>query len=140
MQIEAGGKTWIVEERELAHGLSYGSERFFGVSFRNAEYDSDVLQVRWVMKPDELTPRIARELFDIAGIRLWRDFRDGQLYRVNLETRVPSPGDGGSQRALETVRFQWEDGTVEAPWTLDKPLGFASDGELMELLDHARSS
>ena len=36
--------------------------------------------------------------------------------------------------------FQWEDGTVETPWTMEKPLGFASDGELMELLDHARSN
>ena len=139
MQIEAGGKTWIVEERELASGLTWGSERFFGVSFRNAEYDSDILQVRWVMKPDVLTPRIARELFDMAGIRTWKDPRDDHVYRVSLETRVRAPSDRSSH-ALETVRFQSEGGTAEAPWTLSKPLGFASDGDLVHLLDLARSS
>jgi len=139
MQIEAGGKTWIVEERELASGLSHGSQRFFGVSFRNAEYDSDILQVRWVMKPDVLTPRIARDLFDIAGIRTWTDPRDGHEYRLHLETRPPAAADS-SQRALETLRFQSQEGTAETPWTLAKPLGFASDQELTRLLDRARSS
>jgi hypothetical protein len=38
---------------------------------------------------------------------------------------------------LETIRFQSQDTIAEAPWTLDKPLGCASDAELMKLLDDA---
>jgi len=136
MRIDAGGKTWIVEERELGSGAVAGSERFFGVTFRDADLGADVLQVRWVMRPDRLTPRVARELFEMAGIRLWRDARDGSLYRVSLE----GAGAASSHATtLETARFQSPDGSVEAPWTLAKPLGCASDGELMELLDLARA-
>ena len=140
MQIEAGGKTWIVEEREISNGLSQGTGRFLGLSFRNTEYESDELQVRWVLKPDVLTAHIARELFHMVGMRKWRDARDGHSYSVHLETRPPESARRSSLRALETIRFQSRRGTVEAPWTLEKPLGLADDREIMDLLDQARSS
>jgi hypothetical protein len=53
-----------------------------------------------------------------------------------METRTTF-SDGAGPTALEAVRFQSEDAAVEAPWTLGKPLGWASDDELMALLDHA---
>lgn len=139
MRIEAAGKTWIVEERELARGVEAGEGRFYGVTFRNETSDDDVLQVRWVLRPGRLTPHDARDLFDRAGQRLWRDRRDGRVYRVYLETAgadlSPRPGGPG---LVESVCFQAEDGTVCTAWSLDRGLGFATDDQLTSLLDAAR--
>jgi hypothetical protein len=137
VRIEAAGKTWIVEERELARASWAGNDRFSGVTFRNADYDADELQVRWVLRPERLTPSLARELFEIAGLRLWRDPRDLSTYRLHLESNTMPPRKSGRPTPLETIRFQSQDITAEAPWTLDKPLGCASDAELMKLLDEA---
>jgi hypothetical protein len=137
VRIEAGGKTWIVEQRELARASWAGNDRFSGVTFRNADYDAEGLQVRWVLRPERLTPSLARELFEIAGVRLWRDPRDLSAYRLHLESNTAHSGRVGRPMPLETIRFQSQDTIAEAPWTLDKPLGCASDAELMKLLDDA---
>jgi hypothetical protein len=136
VRIEAAGKTWIVEEQELEHGLGSGRDRLSGVTFRNADHDPDQLHVRWVLTPDRLTPRLAKELFEIAAVRQWQDPRDDRPYELYLETHTTS-SDGTGPTALEAVRFLSEGVVVEAPWTLGKPLGWASDDELMALLDDA---
>jgi hypothetical protein len=136
VRIEAAGKTWIVEERELERGFASGGDRFSGVTFRNADHDPDQLYVRWVRSPAQLTPRLAKELFEIAAVRQWQDPRDARPYRLHLESHTAS-SDGAGPAALEAVRFQSEGAAIEAPWTLGKPLGWASDDELMALLDHA---
>jgi hypothetical protein len=137
VRIEAAGKTWIVEEQELELGLWSGRDRFSGVTFRNVEHHRDQLHVRWVLTPDRLTPRLARELFEIAAERLWQDPRDARPYQLHLETHTAPAADAGPT-SLETVRFQSDGGAVEAPWTLGKSLGSASDDELIALLDGAR--
>lgn len=140
MRIEAAGKTWIVEARELAPGMGVGQDRFYGVTFRNQSKLDDVVQVRWVLKPARMTPHVARELFDLAGLRLWRDPRDGQVHRVHLETEGPAPAAAADEgwEANHSICFQSRRGTVGARWTLGKSLGSASDGELIDLLDRAR--
>lgn len=140
MRIDAAGKTWIVEARELAAGQGVGQERFYGVTFRNQAKLDDVVQVRWVLKPARMTAHVARELFDLAGLRLWRDPRDGQVHRVHLETEGPGPAvtRGEGHAATHSVCFQSRRGTVGIRWTLGKSLGSASDGELIALLDQAR--
>jgi hypothetical protein len=137
VRIEAAGKTWIVEERELARASWAGSNRFSGVTFRNADYDADELQVRWVLRPERLTPSLARELFEIAGVRLWRDPRDLSTYRLHLESNTMPPRKSGRPAPLETIRFESQEAAVETGWTLGKPLGCASDAELVKLLDEA---
>lgn len=136
MRIEAAGKTWIVEEQVLARASWVGGDRFSGVTFRDADTGADELQVRWVLRPDRLTPRLARELFEIAGVRIWRDPRDGREYRLQLESNPFAP-IGGGPAALETIRFESKDFSGETAWTLSMPLGCASDAELMRLLDRA---
>ena len=136
MRIEAAGKTWIVEEQVLARASWADADRFSGVTFRNADTSADELQVRWVLRPDRLTPSLARELFEIAGVRTWRDPRDGRTYELQLESNTFAPSDGGPV-ALETVRFDSQGFSGEAPWTLSMPLGWATDQELMRLLDRA---
>lgn len=138
MRIEAAGKTWIVEERELAPGIAVAPERFFGVTFRRDGHDEDIVQVRWVIKPERLTSREARELFEVAPVRLWRDPRDGAVYRVSLES---SAGDGGDGAPVgETLTFQAENGSVSTEYGVAHPLSFATDAELVELLDRARGA
>lgn len=138
MRIEAAGKTWIVEERELAPGVGTGGT-FYGITFRNPGRDTDILQVRWVLKPRRMTSRVARELFDMAGVRLWRDGRDGEMYRIYLESVGPEPVPGAPAPLLQSVCFQSSRGTVTARWPANLGLGFASDQELTELLDRART-
>lgn len=135
MRIEAAGKTWIVEERELAPGITVAPGRFFGVTFRREGYDEDIVQVRWVIKPQPLTSREARELFEVAPVRLWRDPRDGTVYRITLETAAEGDGDG----VADIVSFQAADGSVSAEWPVGRPLSFADDAELARLLDGARA-
>ncbi|MBW3534137.1 MAG: hypothetical protein KY453_02795 [Gemmatimonadetes bacterium] len=137
MRIEAAGKTWIVEERELAPGITVAPGRFFGVTFRREGHDEDIVQVRWVIKPTPLTSREARELFEVAPVRLWRDPRDGAVYRLSLESSAADGGDGGA--VTETLTFQTEEGSVSTAYRAGHPLSFASDSELVELLDRART-
>lgn len=134
MRIEAAGKTWIVEERELAPGITVVPGRFFGVTFRREGHDEDIVQVRWVVKPRPLTSREARELFEVAPVRLWRDPRDGAVYRITLETGA----EGDGEEVGEAVSFQSQDGSVTTSYTAGHPLSFASDSELAGLLDRAR--
>jgi hypothetical protein len=136
--IEAAGKTWIVEEQELARSAWSGEERFAGVTFRNTDYAAEELYVRWVLRPERLTMRLAEELFEIAGQRAWRDPRAARLYRLHLEANTGASARAGAPAPLEAIRFEWEEGAVEAPWTLGKPLGWATDNELTRLLDQAR--
>lgn len=136
MRIEAAGKTWIVEEEELSRASWGGGGRFSGVRFKSASDEPDELQVSWVLTPERLTPRIARELFEIAGVRLWRDPRNSRSYRLAVESNAARPRRG-RPAALEILRFESADLTVEAPWTLDRPLGCATDADLMRLLDEA---
>lgn len=136
MRIEAAGKTWIVEERELPGGFGSGRDRFYGFTFRNAASAREELHVRWARRPERLTPRVARELFEIAGVRSWEDPRDSRPYRLRLETAAGPPGVPRPV-PVEVVRFERNGGGVQAAWTLGKPLGCASDSELMELLDRA---
>jgi hypothetical protein len=138
MLIEAAGKTWIVEEQDLASSLWAGGDRTSGVTFRNLVYASEKLHVRWVLRPARLTPRLARELFGIAGVRSWRDPRDSRLYELRLEACSTVSGCDDSPAPLEVIRFRSDSGRTEAPWTLAKPLGWATDQELMSLLDRAR--
>jgi hypothetical protein len=138
VQIEAAGKTWIVEEQELERGFGSGWDRLSGVTFQNADREPDRLFVRWVLTPERLTPRLAQELFELAAVRLWQDPRDARPYQLHLETQTAPPARGGA--LLEAIRFESEDGEAEAPWTLGKPLGWASDAELMDLLDRALES
>ena len=136
MRIEAAGKTWIVEEQALGRGNVSGLDRVSGVTFRNANHEPDQLHVRWVLTPEHLTPSLARELFELAAVRNWQDPRDARPYQLDLETQ-PGTGADGAPTALEAVRFQSGEAVIEAPWTLDKPLGCASDAELIALLDGA---
>ena len=139
MLIQAAGKTWIVEEQELTRSLWAGGDRFSGVTFRNLDYSTDELYVRWVLRPERLTPRIAQELFEIAGVRVWKDPRDARVYELQLDANVSLP-PGSAERcasSLEVVRFRSPDDEAEAPWTCGKPLGWATDAELMSLRDRA---
>jgi hypothetical protein len=134
--IEAAGKTWIVEEQPLAWDHSTGGGSVSGVIFRNRDYDSDELHVRWVLTPPRLTRRLAEELFEIAAVRSWRDPRDARLYELRIEagsTSVPP----GSATPLAVLRFDSGGRAVETPWTLAKALGWATDQELTCLLDRA---
>jgi hypothetical protein len=136
--IEAAGKTWIVEEQDLTRTFWASGERLSGVTFRSLDYASDELYVRWVLTPEHLTDRLAQELFEIAGTRAWRDPRDSRVYEVQLDTTGSLRNESGKGPApLEVIRFRA--GAVEAatPWTLAKPLGWATDAELMSLLDRA---
>jgi hypothetical protein len=135
--IEAAGKTWIVEEQELTRSFWPGGERFSGVTFRNLEYASDELYVRWVLIPERLTARLAEELFEIAGVRVWKDPRDSRVYRLQIEANSNPSVPSDRPAPLEAIRFQSGSFEVETPWTLAKPLGWATDSELMELLDDA---
>lgn len=137
MRIEAAGKTWIVEEQELDRDSWAGGDRFSEVTFRNADYDFDQLHVSWVLSPECLTPRLAQELFEIAGVRHWRDPRDARAYRLHLETVAKASSRPGRPASVEAIRFHVEGDAFQAPWTLGKPLGWASDAELMALLDRA---
>jgi hypothetical protein len=138
--IEAAGKTWIVEEQELARNLWAGGDRFSGVTFRSVDYASDELYVRWVLRPRCLTRRLAEELFEIAGVRTWRDPRDSRLYELTLEASTSAARRDGRPTPLEVVRFSSDARSVETPWTLAKPLGWATDQELTGLLDRALRS
>ena len=137
MLIEAAGKTWIVEEQDLASTLWAGGERASGVTFRNLAYACDELHVRWVLRPSQLTPRLAEELFEIAGVRSWSDPRDSRLYELRLEANCARAEPDRGPAPLEVIRFRSDSLCLEAPWTLSKPLGWASDQELMSLLDRA---
>lgn len=134
MRIEAAGKTWVVEEHEL-RGDSVGGERFYDISFRNEEDDGDLVQARWVVRPRSLTDGIARALFELAGERLWRDPRDGGVYRIELDS---PPAGGEEEPATLVARFRSDEGSVTVLYESELPLGAASDERLMELLDRAR--
>lgn len=135
MRIQAAGKTWVVEEHEL-RGDSVGGERFYDISFRNEEDEDDLVQARWVVRPRSLTDGVARALFELAGERLWRDPRDGSIYRIELD----SPPAGGEEEPDTLVaRFRSEEGSVTVLYESELPLGAASDERLMELLDRARA-
>ena len=134
--IEAAGKTWIVEQQDLTSSLRGGGGRFSGLTFRDPE-SSDEVYVRWVLRPERLTRRLAEELFEIAGVRAWRDPRDGRVYELRIDAAsLPAGPDGPAP--LQVIRFLSSAGEAEAPWTLARPLGWASDAELMQLLDRAR--
>ncbi len=124
-----------MEEREFAPGISAAPGRFFGVTFRREGHDEDIVQVRWVIKPDTLTSNQARELFEAAPVRLWRDSRDGVVYRVSLES---GSADGSAAGVGSTVSFQSEEGTLTTEYVLARALGLASDAELQALVDRAR--
>jgi hypothetical protein len=139
--IQAAGKTWIVEQEDLDRSLWAGGGRFSGVTFRNLDYSADELYVRWVLRPDRLTPGLAHELFEIAGARTWRDPRDSRCYEIQLDANASLPTPSGEgPTSLEVIRFSSAEGEAEAPWTLDKPLGWATDSELMSLVDRAFQS
>jgi hypothetical protein len=137
VRIRAAGRTWIVEQQALTRNPWDTDGGFSGVTFRRLDYASDQVHVRWLRKPERLTPSLAHELFEIAGVRAWRDPRDGRLYELRLDAtslpasraRLPAP--------LQVIRFHSSDGEAEAPWTLGKPLGWATDGDLIRLLDRA---
>jgi hypothetical protein len=139
--IQAAGKTWIVEKQEIDRSLWAGNGRFSGVTFRSLGHAStDELHVRWVLTPERLTPGLAHELFEIAGVRAWRDPRDGRDYELHLDANASLRTESGEgPTSLEVIRFHSNEGEgeAEAAWTLDKPLGWATDGELMSLLDRA---
>jgi hypothetical protein len=137
--IQAAGKTWIVEEQELTRSLWAGGDRFSGVTFRNLDYSTDELYVRWVLRPERLTPGLAQELFEIAGVRVWKDPRDARVYELQLDTHVSLPADSAERctSSLEVVRFRSAEDEAEAPWTCGKPLGWATDAEIMSLRDRA---
>jgi len=136
MRIRAAGKTWIVEERPRDREFGASQHPFLGVTFRNADHEFDELQVPWVLKPERFTPHLAHELFEIAGLRLWRDPRTARVYRVCLET-LPAVSCRDAPVPIEAVRFEADHVSLKAPWTLGKALGWASDAELMALLDGA---
>jgi hypothetical protein len=109
------------------------------VSFRSLDYAAEELFVRWVLRPRCLTRRLAEELFEIAGVRTWRDPRDSRLYELTLEASS-SPARDDRPTPLEMIRFHSETVSTETSWTLGKPLGWATDQELMGLLDRALRS
>ena len=139
MLIQAAGKTWIVEQQELTRSLWAGGGRFSGVTFRNLDYSTEELYVRWVLRPERLTPGLAQELFEMAGVRIWRDPRDARVYELQLDANgsLPLGSAGGGPSSLEVIRFRSADREAEAPWTSGKPLGWATDSELMALRDWA---
>src|SRR5262245_29029548 len=102
--IEAAGKTWIVEQQELGRSLWGGHERFSEVTFRNLDYASDELSVRWVLSPERLTATLAEELFELAGARTWRDPRDSRVYHLVIEANPILPRAAGPT-PLEAIVF-----------------------------------
>lgn len=136
MLIEAAGKTWVVEQQELSRSLWGEHERVSEVTFRNLDYATDELSVRWVLSPERLTPRLAEELFELAGTRTWRDPRDSRIYHLVIEANS-IPSRSTEPTPVEAVLFKSGGIEVAAPWTLAKPLGWATDSELIRLLDQA---
>lgn len=136
MRIEAGGKRWIVQERELPD--TEGGERFCDVAFRNEELDDDLVQIRWVVKPRRMTEDVAHALFELAGERLWRDPEDGMVHRIQLEAQGMGDPAEGEELPAPLAVFQSETGRYETPYDLDVPLGAAPDEALASLLRRAR--
>lgn len=137
MVIRAGGKNWIVEERDAGSTLTESWDNFMGLSFRPEGREAERVEIRWIPRAGLLTEGAARRLFELAGDRVWRDPRSGQMHQVHLvdegadEEVDPSPD---SMR----IRFRCPEGEVSTRYRLRQPLGLASPEEMESMLDEAR--
>lgn len=138
MRIQAGGRTWRVEERDHP-GDAVAGEHFCDLSFHDEDAEDEVVQIRWVVRPPRWNARMARALFDLAGERLWRDPRDGTLQRVRLESLPEGPAEEDSPDRPLHVSFASRNDTVHTDYDADLPLGTLGDPELERLLDRART-
>lgn len=133
MLIRAGGRRWSVESTDC-HSDVEGPLPFVDLTFRDEEDVGDRIELRWVPRPDVLTPTLAERLFELAGRRIWMDDRTGRRYEV--EMMVSGPDEEGGCLA---VRFLADGRTdVTAPYPLARPLGLASTAELEAMVDVAQ--
>jgi hypothetical protein len=136
MQIEAGGRTWVVDAHEISEG-SAAARSCWEVSFTQPERDFERVEMRWIPRPEQLTESVARTLFELAGERLWRDPRSGLIYRIQLVDEGGPEGDADPSTGRILVRFRTSKGSGTTPYELDCPLGLASDSALASLADRA---
>jgi hypothetical protein len=136
MQIRAGGRTWVVDAHEVCEG-SLAARSCWEVSFTEPERAFERVEMRWIPRPERLTENVARTLFELAGERLWRDPRNGLIYRIQLvdEGRPGDDADLSGGRML--VRFRTATGSGTTPYDLGCALGLAGDSALATLADRA---
>jgi hypothetical protein len=135
MQIEAGGRTWIVETHPSpADG---GARASWEIRFTPAEHAAEYVGMRWIPRPERLTERVARRLFELAGERLWQDPRSGVIYRIQLVDESGPGGDTDLGAGRMMARFRTAAGGGTTRYDLDRPLGLATDRELQTMADRA---
>lgn len=136
MKIEAAGRTWVVDAHEVTEG-SAAAHGCWEVSFTRPEREFDRVDIRWIPRPERMTERVARQLFELAGERLWRDPRTEVIYRVQLLDEGGPAGDADPSGGRMLIRFRTSNGSGTVPYELACPLGCASDGQLESLVDLA---
>lgn len=136
MKIKAGGQMWLVDAHEVTEGTA-AAKSCWEVSFTRPEREWDRVEIRWIPRPERMTEKVAKTLFELAGERLWRDPRTGVIYRVQLVDEGGPGEDADLTKGRMLVRFRTSEGTGTAPYDLTFPLGFASDGDLELLADRA---
>jgi hypothetical protein len=136
MQIEAGGRTWIVDAHETTSN-EHAATTSWEIRFTPPERVTEYVEMRWIPRPERLTERVARRLFELAGERLWRDPRSAVVYHIQLVDESGSDEDGDLAIGNMMARFGTASGAGMTRYELDRPLGLASDGELQAMADRA---
>lgn len=136
MVIRAGGENWIVEDRDAEPGPAHSDHPFMEVRFRPERRAGDEVAMRWIPRPDHLTPQMARRLFVLAGERRWEDRRSGTRYEVHL---LDDGTDDHGEADGILIRFRWSGGEGSTRYAPRRPLGMLPRQELERLVDEARS-